>query len=82
MSVDVAAPRSTTGDPEVLLLVATAVGFVEARLGTRAVDRLRDLAAHDAELLTEARALAHQWEHVPLEARRAAIRLLNRAARG
>lgn len=74
-------PRATaTTDPVVALLVATAVGFVEAGLGTTAVARLHDLASGDVGVLEEALAVAPTWPSVSTETRDAAAVLLSVAA--
>ena len=68
------------GDTTVCMLTATAVGFVEARVGLDRVGRLRELAAHEPMRLHQAMALAQCWGHVAPDARRAAVQLLAKAA--
>lgn len=66
--------------PTVALLVATAVGFVEAGVRTDAVGRLRDFASGDVTALREACALTGVWPYVSPDARAGALRLLTVAA--
>lgn len=77
----VTAPRGTaTMDPVVALLVATAVGFVEAGLGTTAVARLHELASGEVDVLQEALCVVPTWPSVSTETRDAAAVLLKIAA--
>lgn len=68
-------------DAVAVLLMATAVGFVEAGIGSRAPVRLRVLADGDVHALQRALAAVELWDHVDPVSRVAAIRLLRRAAR-
>ena len=67
-------------DPTVALLVATAVGFVEAGIPAGALGRLRDFASGNVELLQHAGVLAGVWPYVSPAARSAALCLLTDAA--
>lgn len=68
-------------DPVVALLVATAVGFVEAGILDEGVARLRDFASGEPDTLEQARGLAHLWPYVSPDAQAGALRLLTLAAR-
>lgn len=81
LEVSAATVESPATDPTVALLVATAVGFVEAGIHTGAITRLRDFANGDADMLDRARAMMHLWPYLSPDARAGALRLLTAAAR-